>query len=194
MDSKSVSEMDCLDILAKYFPVAAHALVRNVDGAKHVTKRFSFPVVLKLVSSQVTNRTSLNAVRLVKNEQDLDKEFAGLLAVAQKNKVPVEGILVQEYVKGEPLNIVLKKEDSFGHVIGLDNKVFRMCPLSMSDAEAMINQVGIDTDKVNVAFLKKMMVTLSILPDKLETLKGIKLDPVIIDSRRGKVVDAHILH
>jgi len=199
------------DFLKRYLPVAKSSLVRNFDEALKFVGRVKYPVVLKLIAEKIIHKSDVKAVSIVENEEDMAKEFDRLLGFAKKKRLKVSGILVQEFLKGKEVIIGLKKDETFEDVImvgigGIYTEVlrdvsFRVCPINFNDADEMLNELklskilyGVRGEKgVNLKLLKSMLVKVSKIPEKNNKLKEMDINPLIINSKDGKVADARIV-
>jgi hypothetical protein len=191
--------------LEDYIPVSNAQLVNSLKEIK-----IRPPLVLKIVSPNALHKTEINGVRIVKSIYDVETEFRSLQAIAKKNKLKLEGILVQKFIEGEQLIIGLKKDEVFNHIIlfGIggtmtelyEDTSIRKCPITFQDAQEMIDELkakklfyGFRGKKLNTDLLKKTLVTISQIPMKHKTLKEMDINPFILNEKTGACVDARIL-
>jgi biotin carboxylase len=211
MKSGVYTEVKAEEFLKAYVPIAKHFLVKNFEQATIAAKKLGFPLVLKIISQDAIHKSEIKGVRIVKNRQDLSKEFEKLVAIAKEKKLKLEGILVQEYVEGEYVIIGLKKDATFGHVIAfgiggiytelLKDVSFRVCPINSKDAEEMFDELKLrkllegfrNTKAINKEFLKKTLIKVSQIPLKHPEIQEMDINPFVINEKDGKVVDARIL-
>jgi len=193
--------------LLKGFPIAKSTVVKKLDDVRVK----EYPIVLKLLSSKAIHKTDIGAVRIVNDAQDLQNNFNELLLLAKQKKLPLEGIQIQEHVKGEEVILGLKKDPTFGHVLvfGLGGILvevmkdvsFRICPINAADAESMIQELkskqilfGVRGKKaVKLSLLKDLLVRLSKLPDKYPDIAELDINPLIINDKEAKVVDVRVV-
>jgi len=206
---KALTEPKAEQLLSKYLPIAKSILTKKLEETIKFAK--TYPVMLKLISPQALHKTEVKGIRKADNEEDLVKEFNDLLATAKKRRLKLEGILVQEHVKGVETIIGLKNDPTFGHVILfgiggvfvelLKDVSFRVCPITPQDAEEMINELkakkllfGFRGEKpVNMKLLKNALVTASKIPEKHPQIEELDINPFIINDKIGKVTDARII-
>lgn len=199
------------NFLKEYLPIAKSVLASDFDEALRFVNKNSYPVVLKLISEKIIHKTDYKAVAIVKNEEEMGREFDRLLEFARKKRLKIEGILVQEFCKGKEVIIGLKKDDSFEHVIMfgiggiyaelLRDVSFRVCPITLEDADEMLNELklkkileGVRGEaRVNLKLLKNILVRVSKIPEKNKNIKEMDINPFIINSNDGKLVDARIV-
>ncbi len=207
---KVLNAAESENFLKEYLPIARSSLVGDFDEALRFTKN-NYPVVLKLISEKIIHKTDLKAVAIVKNEEEMGREFDRLLEFARKKRLKTEGILVQEFFKGKEVIIGLKKDDSFGHVIMfgiggiyaelLRDVSFRVCPITAEDADEMLNELklkkileGVRGEaRVNLKLLKNILVRVSKIPEKNKNINEMDINPFIINANEGKLVDARIV-
>lgn len=208
---KTLTEPKAEQLLSKYLPIADGVLVKDAEEAKKFAKKSKYPVILKLISPQALHKTEVEGIRKADSEEELEREFNELLSIAKKKRLKLEGILVQEYVKGTETIIGLKKDPTFGHVIVfgiggvfvelLKDVSFRICPITDKDAESMIEELkakkllfGFRGAKpANIKALKNAIVSVSKIPQKHPEIEELDINPFMIDDKKGKVVDARII-
>lgn len=211
------AEYEAEQFLVKSLPVAVSLLTKKPEQALEFVKKqkLSYPVVLKLISKQALHKTDIGGVKIAKSEQELVAYYNELLAVAKKKKLKldekVEGILMQEFVEGKQLIVGIKKDATFGHVIAfglggvfvevMKDITFRVCPVEEHDAQQMIDELksskilyGVRGDKP-VAFkeLKNILIKASKIAEKNPEISELDINPLIINDKFAKVVDAMIV-
>lgn len=191
---------DSLKFVQKFLPVVKSQTVKKIDDIN-----LKFPLVLKIISSKFTHKTEVNGVRIVSNQEELEKEFKDLRKIKG-----TKSFLVQEFVKGTELIIGLKKDNSFGHAlmfgIGgvmvelLKDVSFRICPINKNDAQEMIDELKAKdllkgfrgSKEVNLNLLKNILVKVSEIPLKNSNIKELDINPLIINDKKAFVVDARL--
>ncbi len=199
------------DFLRNYIPVAQHVLVQKLEGAEKAAKKLGFPLVLKIISPDALHKSEIKGVRFVKNEEELVQEYTALQLVAKEKKLFLHGILVQEFIEGSYVLIGLKKDAVFGHVLAfgiggiytelLKDVSFRICPITEKDAEEMLQELKMKdllfgyrgSEAVNVKLLKKTLVTVSRIPLRHKDIEEMDINPFVINSKKGFVVDARMV-
>jgi succinyl-CoA synthetase beta subunit len=211
MGKKVYTEYDAENFLKKHIPVAKNELTTTVHQARKVAKRLGFPLVIKLLSPDALHKTDIKGVRLIKNMQDLEHEYLELIGIAVKKKLDLQGILVQQYIKGEYLLLGLKKDPVFGHVLAfgtggiytelLKDVSFRVCPITKKDAYEMVEELKMKKmlkgfrgkDPVNMPKLIEVMVRLSKLPKTYPDILELDINPFVVNKKGGFVVDARMV-
>lgn len=203
------TEKKAEDFLRKYMPVARSYMCKNRAQAAQAAKKLGFPVVMKIISSQALHKTEIGGVRIAYKET-VEKEFSSLTDAAKMHKIFLEGILVQEYVKGTEIAIGIKKDETFGHVIMLGmggifielikDVSFRVCPIDEKEAVKMMQELkagrlifGYRGKSSSAKELARVIAKVSCLPVKNKKIKELDINPFIINETHGKVADARIV-
>ncbi len=189
-------------------PVSRETLAGDPEGAAAAAATIGFPVVLKVSGSTLFHKTEAGGVVLdVKSGKEVIEESSRLL------KIPgCQALLVQEMVRGDrELVCGLTRDAQLGPCVmfglggilteTLDDAVFRVAPLTISDALEMMQEIRsakilgpfrgqppADTD-----VLSRVLVTLGEIGLRYEEVRAIDLNPVKIRSDGTPVaVDALI--
>jgi acyl-CoA synthetase (NDP forming) len=141
---RTLSEFDSKKILAEYsIPVTRELVVQDLASAKAFAREIGYPVVLKGHSKTLAHKTEKNMVELnLEDEAALEKAYQ---ALEKRGAAQLEGILVQEMIKGErELVAGLVRDPQFGPCVmfglgGIFTEVlrdvtFRVAPLEKRDA------------------------------------------------------------
>lgn len=205
------TEFETEKFLKKYAKVAKHHLVKTWYECEKASRKVGYPLVLKIMSKDALHKSDIHGVRLVRDRRDLEEEFSSLVKIVKRKKLEFDGILVQEYIEGHSLLIGLKEDASFGHAIALGaggiyteflkDVTFRVCPINLKDADEMIDELrmknmlyGVRGEKgVDVKLLRKVLIKISHIPKKYPEIKELDINPFIINSQSGKVVDARMV-
>lgn len=202
------TEKKAEDFLSKKIPVAKSILAKSVSQASKFGK---YPCVLKIISHQAVHKSDIGGVRTARDSGELEKHFSDLEKISKRKKIRLDGILVQEFVSGRELVIGINKDPVFGHVImfGLGGKYvetirdvsFRVCPITESDADSMIDDLkyknliyGVRGEKaLNLHAVKKILIGISKLPQKYPKMKELDINPLIANDKEAKAADARIV-
>ena len=171
---------------------------------------FNFCAAVKIVSDNIVHKTDVGAIKIVQDKDQFFSALSSMIKIADKFKA--KGFMIEEFVDGQELIIGIKRDGVFGHVlvfgIGgifveiLKDVSFRACPITMEDAESMINELkskkillGARGKKYDLDSLKKTLVAISKIPLTKEGMKIEELDinPFMLNEHDGKVVDARIV-
>ena len=155
LKGKCLSEHESKKILREYdIPLAAEALVKNVDDALKFAEEVGYPLVMKVDSPDIPHKTEAGVVKLnISDAQAVKSAYDELLqkAKAYKPDALINGVLVQEMVTGGTEVIIgMKKDPQFGPTLmfglgGIFVEVMkdvslRIAPISLSEALEMIEE------------------------------------------------------
>ena len=204
-----LSEHETQKLLKRFLPMARARAVISERGLQTSAKHF--PAVIKLISDKFTHKSDIGGVIFARSREELLKAYKKLLDIAKKRKIRKYNIVLQEFIEGKQVIIGLKKDPTFGHVIMLGiggifaeqirDVVFRKCPITAQDAGQMINDLkyksilqGIrGTQRINLHFLESVLMRVSKIPIKFKKILELDINPIILNSKGGKVVDARIV-
>ncbi len=198
----------------KRFPVTKTALIKNEKNLLKEAKKLKFPIAVKLISPDIIHKSDAKVIILgIENEEDLEKAYEEVIKNAKKFKrnVKIEGVLLQEMISGEEIIIGMKRDEQFGPVIMfglggiyveiLKDVSFRIAPVDKNMALEMIKEVkgsnileGIrGKKKVKVDELANIITKTSNLVIGDKKILEIDFNPVIVNDKEAKIVDARIL-
>lgn len=208
---KTLSEYDSKKVLEAYsIPVTKEFIAKNIEEAKKFAGEIGYPVVLKGSSSTLTHKTELNMIELnIKDEKALEEAYRSL---EERGKGKLDGILVQQMVKGEREFVAgLIRDPQFGPCVmfglgGIFTEVlkdvtFRVAPLEKRDAIEMMNEIK--AKKLLDEFRGKPAVDREVLANALinlgriglenEDIAEIDVNPIIILKDKPIAVDALVV-
>ena len=201
----SLTEYESKKILARYgVPVTKEYLVHSPKEAVEMAEKIGYPVVLKGSGKELLHKTEMDIVRLnLKNAKEVRQAFKEIKANAGDK---LEGVLVQEMVKGErELVLGLIRDPQFGPCLmfglgGIYTEIlkdvcFRVAPITEEDAYQMMEEIR--AKKILSAFrgmapanrkkLAKAMVGLGKLGVDIPQIKEVDINPLIL-TRTGNPV------
>jgi acyl-CoA synthetase (NDP forming) len=200
---------------AQGIPVAPAQLARSPSAAVRLAKRLGLPVALKVVSRDIIHKSDVGGVRLhLTSFSQVSKAYGDILA-AVRSRVPeavIDGVSVQPMAKpGIEVVAGLTRDRTFGPVIMfglggifvevLNDVVFRVVPLRLRDARAMIREIrgfpilqgSRGTPSADLGALEGMLLALSNLAEQHPEIHEIDLNPVFAYPTGVLAVDARIL-
>ena len=201
---KTLSEFDSKKVLEAYsIPVTKEFIAKSLDEAKKFAQEIGYPVVLKGHSSKLTHKTELNMIEL--NLKDAS-------AVETAYKGELEGVLVQQMIKGEREFVAgLIRDPQFGPCVmfglgGIFTEVlkdvtFRVAPLEKRDALEMMDEIKarklLDNFRgkpaVNREILASALINLGKIGLEIPEIAEIDINPMIIDNDVPVAVDALVV-
>ncbi|MDY7034227.1 MAG: acetate--CoA ligase family protein [Thermodesulfobacteriota bacterium] len=207
----TLSEYQSKKFLASHgIPITKESMVSTKDDAIQAAKEIGFPVVLKGCGSEMTHKTEHNMIELdVRDNTSLGEAYDRIMS---HNEVPLEGILVQEMIKGErELVVGLSHDPQFGPCVMfglggifteiLNDVSFRIAPLEKKDAMEMVREIRghkiLDAFRgkpaVNLDVLAQMLITIGTIGLEYEQVKEIDINPLIISGDNPVAVDALVV-
>jgi acetate---CoA ligase (ADP-forming) subunit beta len=203
----ALNEYEAKQFLAAFeIPVCREVWTRDDETAVKAARGLGYPVVLKAAGVGLQHKTELGAVALnLKTAAEVRKEARRMLAIAG-----CEGLLVQEMIRGDrELVCGLTRDAQFGPCVmfGLggifteviDDVVFRVVPLAVSDALEMMEEIRAATilrqfrgqSPVDKSTLARMLVAVGEIGCRHEAVTAIDINPVKIRADGSPVaVDA----
>lgn len=199
--------IDDFKFLEKHkFELLPYKLAKSSEGAVEAAKQIGYPVVLKVVSPEISHKTDYGGVIVgIKNTRALVAGYDEIMANVKGKKV--DGILVQKKARtGIELIIGGKKDAQFGHMIviglgGIYVEVFRdisarICPITEKDVKEMVLELkshpilmGMRGKKaIHMGSLEKLLLKVCRFMQKSE-IEEIDLNPVVFNEKGYDIVD-----
>jgi len=208
---KTLSEFDSKKVLEAYsIPVTKEFIAKSLDEAKKFAQEIGYPVVLKGHSSKLTHKTELNMIEL--NLKDASAVETAYKALEERGKGELEGVLVQQMIKGEREFVAgLIRDPQFGPCVmfglgGIFTEVlkdvtFRVAPLEKRDALEMMDEIKarklLDNFRgkpaVNREILASALINLGKIGLEIPEIAEIDINPMIIDNDVPVAVDALVV-
>jgi len=208
---KNLSEFESKLILQEYsIPVTKELIAKSLDEAKTHAAQIGYPVVLKGHSKTLAHKTEKNMIELnIGDEEALERSYT---ALEERGQGELEGILVQEMVKGErELVAGLVRDPQFGPCVmfglgGIFTEVlkdvtFRVAPLEKKDALEMMDEIKskklLDSFRgkpaVNRDLLASILINLGKIGLENDSIAEIDINPLIIKGDVPVAVDALVV-
>jgi acyl-CoA synthetase (NDP forming) len=186
-----------------------------VEEIVEVSHSIGFPVVLKVISRDISHKTEAGGVLLnLMNSNQVKNGVRQIKANVQKYdpNAKIDGFLVQEMVPPSTEVVIgMTKDPTFGAALMfglggifvevLEDVAFRIAPISRTDAYDMIREIkaykiltGVrGRAPVDLDVLVKILRTVSDLVVHHPEISQLDLNPVIVYPRGAKIVDARII-
>jgi len=208
---KALNEFESKQLLDAYaIPVTREFVATSIKEALSFAHKIGYPVVLKGSSRTLTHKTEHRLIELgIDSDEALEKAYR---ALEERGKGQLDGILVQQMVKGErELVAGLIRDPQFGPCVmfglgGIFTEVlkdvtFRVAPLEMRDAYEMMDEIKakklLDQFRgkpaVNREVLAKALVNLGRIGLEVEEVAEIDINPMIIHEDMPVAVDALVV-
>jgi acetyltransferase len=210
-----VSEPACKALLAAYGIATTKMLVaRSEDEAVQSAREIGFPVVMKVISPDVSHKTDVGGVRLDLRSDEVVRTAYQQIMTSVARGVPtakIEGVAVQEMIAdstGQELILGAKKDETFGAVLLLGmggvtaellkDRVLELPPLNERLAHRMLTKLrcwpllkgyrgrpGVDIDQ-----LLEVLIRFSYLIADSPQLQEFDVNPLVASAHRVVALDA----
>lgn len=211
-----LDEILCKRIFEKYgIESTKPVLCKTPEAAVSAAETLDYPVVIKIVSPDITHKSDIGAVKLnLKTAGDVKKAFNEIMTVS-KEKVPgarLDGASVQHIANpGLELVIGTIKDPQFGPVVMfgmggtlvevLKDTAFRIVPLSRQDAGEMIKETKVYTllkgyrgqPPCDIPYLEELLLKVSIMVQENPEIKEMDINPLFAYEKKAVAVDARII-
>ena len=208
---KALNEFESKQLLEAYsIPVTKEYVATTMDEALEFAHKIGYPVVLKGSSRTLTHKTEHRLIELgIDSDDALKTAYA---ALQERGKGQLDGILVQQMVKGDrELVAGLIRDPQFGPCVmfglgGIFTEVlkdvtFRVAPLEMRDALEMMDEIKakklLDQFRgkpaVNRDILAHTLINLGKIGLEIDEVAEIDINPLIIHEDTPIAVDALVV-
>ncbi|MCJ7832971.1 MAG: GNAT family N-acetyltransferase, partial [Deltaproteobacteria bacterium] len=212
-----LSEEESKNFLSNYgLPVIEAYLVHKIEGAINIADRIKYPVVIKIVSPDISHKSDVGGVRTgIRSEEELKEEYSELLRRV-KEKMPqavISGVTVQKMIENIDYEIILgaKKDKDFGSIIlfgmgGIGTEVFKdiaigLPPLNQTLARRLMEETKVyrmlqgyrGKKPADMKELEHLLVSFSNLIVDFPEIAEMDINPIAISNGKAYVLDARII-
>jgi len=196
-------------------PVVETRLATSKKEAIAISKKAGFPVVLKIVSPEITHKSDVGGVKMgLKTSRQVGAAYEEILS-AVKQKYPhavIDGVSVQKMARpGTEVIVGMTKDVQFGPVLMfglggilvelLKDVSFRIVPLEKEDARDMIREIkgypileGFrGMEPADVSILEEILLKISRFVDDHPEIKELDLNPIFAYKDGAVAVDARVI-
>jgi acyl-CoA synthetase (NDP forming) len=211
-----LTEIESKQVLAAAgIPVAEAKLAATADEAAKAAGEAGYPVVLKIVSPDVTHKSDVGGVKVgLEDEAAVRAAYDDILASvkAAQPDARIEGLAVQHMARpGTEVIIGMSKDPQFGPVLMfglggifvevLKDVAFRIIPLEERDARQMIDEIkgravldGVrGGEPADIGALAGLLLKLSRFVEANPQIDELDLNPVFAYADGAIAVDARIV-
>ena len=140
-------------LLQKYkIPVVKELQAKTKDEASKAAERIGYPVVLKVVSKDISHKTEVGGVETgLKYKNEVEDAFDRISKNVKAHKKTMQGVLVQKMSHGYEVIIGGNMDPQFGPTImfglggiwveAMHDVSFRVCPLLEKDADEIVKEI-----------------------------------------------------
>ncbi len=209
-----LTEAESKDLLKAYgILVNRTEMAISEDEAVQLARSMGYPLVMKLLSLDITHKTEAGGVQLnLKNEDEIRRSFSRIMQGAYNfdPKAEILGVSLQTMIPNIELELLLgaKKDDNFGPVIlfgmggifaeVLEDRNIALPPLNHLLARRLIegtkvyrllhgfrNRPGID-----MSYLEETIIKLSHLITDFPEITELDINPLIVQENKPLALDA----
>lgn len=211
-----LTEVESKELLSESgIPVMDTQLARTRTEATRLAQEMGLPVVLKIVSPEVTHKSDVGGVKVgLDSLRQVRGAFDSIVSSTQE-AVPsatIEGVSVQKMADpGVEIIIGANKDPQFGHVImfGLGGVLvemlrdvsLRLVPLTPRDAREMVREIKSlpllqgyrQYPACSLESIEKALLDLSSFLEKHEEVRELDLNPIFCYADGLVAVDARVV-
>jgi acetyltransferase len=155
-EDRRILGLESFDLLRAYgTPVVPTASASGVEEVVRQTEKIGFPVVMKILSPDISHKTDFGGVRLnLRNPEEVERAYHTMMSDVRRYmpSARVNGVQVQKMVtEGMEVILGMTRDVQFGpmlmfglggtHVEVLKDVAFRLAPLSKKEAYGMISSI-----------------------------------------------------
>jgi len=209
-------EPESKELIAAFgITTARHTVTASVKEAIQAATSIGYPIVLKIVSPDISHKTDVGGVKVgIKDAEGVKAAYEEIMKNVNM-KMPdarIHGILVEEMATPSTEVIVGGLRDpQFGPAVmfglgGIFVEIykdvsFRIAPLEEYDAIDMIHEIkgskilkGFrNTESLDITSVAQTILKVSNIMVSIEEIKEIDLNPVLVYPKGVKAVDARII-
>ena len=211
-----LTEVESKQILEESgIPIVRAQLATTREEAVAAARQIGLPVVLKIVSPDISHKSDVGGVKLnLNSEEEVAAAFDEIIAAAQRAEpgATVLGVSVHKMAQpGVEVIMGMTKDPQFGPVLMfglggvfvevLKDVAFRIVPLEPRDAGQMIRDIqGFPVlegfrgqDPADLAALEDMLMRLSTFVEEHPEIQELDLNPIFAYKDGALAVDARIV-
>lgn len=216
-ENQFLEETESKEILSAYgFPVNETKIAKEKEEAVSIADKMGYPVVLKILSPDITHKTDAQGVQLdLGNASHVRKAFDTIMEGAGKYKkdARITGVTVQSMVVRPDMELLVgaKKDPNFGPVIlfgmgGIYTEIFKDRAIGLPPMNRLIVQRLLEQTRVykilkgyrgrpgvDMHQLEELILRLSQLMVDFPEIEELDMNPVIVKDGQLFAIDARIL-
>jgi len=212
-----LTEKESKRFLANYgIPTIKPYLAKDVEDALSLANTIGYPVVLKIVSPDISHKSDIGGVVTgISSDRELKNEYGRLMKRAQKKapQTSISGVSVQVMVEQIDYELILgmKKDKDFGSVIlfgmgGIGVEMFRdfsigLPPLNQTLARRLMEETKVfgmlqgyrGRVRADLQQLEQILVSFSNLVVDFPEIAEIDINPLAVSDGKACALDARIV-
>jgi acetyltransferase len=212
-----LNEEESKRFLVNYgIPTIIARMTSNAEGALSIAKFVGYPIVLKIVSPDITYKSDVGGVVLgVSSDERLSIEYDKLIKKVKENAphAKIQGVTVQKMVEEIDYEMILgaKKDNDFGSVIlfgmgGIGVQILRdfaigLSPLNQTLARRLMEETEVykmlqgyrGKAPADLRQLEQIIVSFSNLIIDFPEIAEMDINPLAISEGKAYALDARII-
>jgi acetyltransferase len=212
-----LTEPEAKKLLEYYnFPVIKTCVATTPEEAVALANQIGYPVVLKILSPQITHKTEAGGVILdINTDKKVKEAYHQIIQNAKEydSTAEIQGITVQKMIKKQGYEVILgaKTDPLFGPVIlfgmgGIGVELFKdfslaLPPLNRTLVRRMMEETKVyqllkgyrNVPPANIKLLEETIVQFSQLLIEFPQIKEIDINPLFINAEEAFAFDARII-
>jgi acyl-CoA synthetase (NDP forming) len=192
---------------------APSGLAKNMEDAIVIANTVSYPVVIKIVSDEISHKTDVGGVKVgIKDDTELENSYKKMINDVRKKSpnAKIKGVLVQKMLDGTNVLIGGKRDPQFGPIIAfglggifveiMEDVSFRVAPIDKKEAMRMMQETkGFKILKdyrgksYDVDVLANLLVKISKMLERRNSIVELDINPLIVMKKGALAVDARIV-
>ncbi|MDP2217327.1 MAG: acetate--CoA ligase family protein [Methanolobus sp.] len=148
--------LESMNILSAYgIPVVDSRIAKNLPEAVRISEEIGYPVVMKIVSPDISHKTDVGGIRLnLKHADDVERAYNTMMSDVRHymHNAQISGVQIQKMLSGgKEVIIGMNRDPQFGpllmfglggtYVEFLRDVSFAVAPISIDDAKHMVTSI-----------------------------------------------------
>ncbi len=210
-----MNEHDSKRLFYKYgIKATKEKVAKDKQDAISAARAIGYPVVLKIVSSDISHKSDVGGVAVGITDDSKLMEAYDAMIDSVKEKAPhaiIDGVMVAEEVSGHEIIVGAKKDPQFGPVIMvglggilveiLKDVSFRVVPVSRDDAYQMLHELksfkilegARGKPKADLRSIVDAIVSISRLLSENKDIEELDINPLMVSGKKAVAADARIV-
>lgn len=214
----TLSEVESKNLLENYgIPVVATRVTRNAEEAVNAANQIGYPVVVKVLSKDISHKSDIGGVALsLASDDDVRDAISGIEARAQalRPDASIEGFTVQQMIqrpRAHELLIGAALDTTFGPILMfgqggtavevIADRAVALPPLNMAVAQHLIEGTRVykllqgyrDRPPADLNAIKRCLISLAQIMADHSEIAEIDINPMLADDQGAIALDARII-
>lgn len=198
-------------ILEEYgIPMPKEALAQSEEDALRIAGEIGYPVVLKLVSPDISSRSKTKCILLdINSEEEVKRGYREIIKNAREFKegAEIQGVLVQKMLpRGKEVVVGLVKDERLTTVVfslgGIFSGIlrdisYRNAPVTKEEALKMMREIKaydiLDSGNCDIETIAEVISKVSKLGMEKRDIVGMDINPLFVYEEGAIAVDSKII-